>query len=90
MRRVVRLAREPTLDCDSSIAIIERTYQFVDLYKIGRANYLPMTNNTDWQDYTLRILDVVNRLGVKHYIKEDLQKYLPDGYYNPRYIEQHH
>ncbi len=81
---------EPTLDCDSSIAIIERTHPFVDLYKIGRANYLPMTNNTDWQDYTLRILDVVNRLGVKHYIKQDLQKYLPEGYYNPRYIEQHH
>ena len=81
---------EPTLDCDSSIAIIERTHQFVDLYKIGRANYLHMTNNTDWRDYTLRILDVANRLGVKHYIKEDLQKYLPDGYYNPRYIEQHH
>lgn len=81
---------EPTLDCDSSIAIIERTHQFVDLYKIGRANYLPMTNNTDWEDYTKRILEVVNRLGVKHYIKHDLQKYLPAGYYNPKYIEQHH
>ena len=81
---------EPTLDCDSSIAIIEHTHEFVDLFKIGRANYLPMTNNTDWEDYTKRILEVVNRLGVKHYIKHDLQKYLSDGYYNPKYIEQHH
>jgi DNA repair photolyase len=80
---------EPTLDCDSSIAIIEKTHQFVDLFKIGRANYLPMTNNTDWEDYTHRILEVVNRLGVKHYIKHDLQKYLPNGYYNPKYITQH-
>jgi len=80
---------EPTLDCDSSIAIIERTHQFVDLYKIGRANYLPMTNNTNWEEYTHRILEVVNRLGVKHYIKHDLQKYLPAGYYNPKYITQH-
>jgi hypothetical protein len=23
------------------------------------------------------------KLGAKHYIKENLQKYLPDGYYNP-------
>lgn len=81
---------EPTLDTESSIAIIERTHAFVDLYKIGRANYLPMTKNTDWESYTHRILDLVNRLGVAHYIKHDLQKYLPAGYHNPRYIDQHH
>lgn len=81
---------EPTLNTESSLAIIERTHEFVDLYKIGRANYLPMTNTTDWESYTHRILETVNRLGVKHYIKQDLQKYLPAGYYNPRYINQHH
>jgi DNA repair photolyase len=80
---------EPTLDTASSISIIEATHEFVDLYKIGRANYLPMTYTTDWQDYTMRILDVVNRLGVKHYIKHDLQPYLPTGYHNPKYISQH-
>ena len=80
---------EPTLDTDSSIAIIEATHEYVDLYKIGRANYLPMTNNTDWESYTHRILEVVHRLGVKHYIKHDLQKYLPAGYHNPKYIDQH-
>lgn len=81
---------EPTLNTESSLAIIERTHEFVDLYKIGRANYLPMTNTTDWESYTHRILELVNRLGVRHYIKHDLQKYLPAGYYNPRYINQHH
>lgn len=81
---------EPTLNTESSLAIIERTHEFIDLYKIGRANYLPMTNTTDWESYTHRILETVNRLGVKHYIKHDLQKYLPAGYYNPRYINQHH
>lgn len=81
---------EPTLDTESSLSIIEHTHEFVDLYKIGRANYLPMTYTTDWEDYTHRILELVNRLGVKHYIKKDLQKYLPVGYYNPKYIEQNH
>ncbi len=80
---------EPTLNCDSSIAIIEATHGFVDFYKIGRANYLPMTATTDWENYTQRVLDVVNRLDIKHYIKKDLQKYLPDGYHNPKYIPQH-
>ena len=81
---------EPTLDTESSLAIIKHTHDFVDLYKIGRANYLPQTKTTDWKDYTLRILDLVDRLNVRHYIKEDLQSFLPSGYYNPRYIDQHH
>lgn len=81
---------EPTLDTASSLAIIEHTYEFVDLYKIGRANYLPMTYTTDWEEYTHRILEIVNRFGVKHYIKHDLQGYLPADYYNPQRITQAH
>ncbi len=80
---------EPTLDTDSSLAIIEHTHKFVDLYKIGRANYLPMTYTTNWEEYTHRILELVNRLGVKHYIKKDLQTFLPAGYHNPKRIPQH-
>jgi len=81
---------EPTLSTEASLQIIEHTHEFVDLFKIGRANYLPMTGTTDWEAYTHRILETVNRLGVKHYIKHDLQKYLPEGYQNPQYIKQHH
>ena len=81
---------EPTLSTEASLQIIEHTHSFVDLFKIGRANYLPMTDTTDWESYTHRILELVNRLGVKHYIKKDLQPYLPDGYHNPKYIDQHH
>ncbi len=81
---------EPTLDTASSLAIIEHTHEFVDLYKVGRANYLPITYSTDWEEYTHRIVELVNRLGVKHYIKKDLQPYLPAGYHNPKYIDQHH
>ena len=80
---------EPTLSVASSINIVYQTHEFVDLFKIGRANYLPMTATTDWKDYTERMIGTVNRLNVKHYFKKDLQQYLPDGYYNPKYIQQH-
>lgn len=80
---------EPTLDADASIAIIEATHEFVDLYKIGRANYLPMTRTTDWRAYAERVIETCQRLGVKHYIKRDLQPYLPPGYHNPMRIQQH-
>jgi len=80
---------EPTIDCKSSLQIVRETHDFVDLYKIGRVNYLPITKTTDWKDYTLRMIDLCQSLGVKHYIKKDLQPFLPAGYENPRRVTQH-
>lgn len=81
---------EPTLDVTSSLAIVEATYAFVDLFKVGRVNYLPMTKTTDWQDYTLRMVELLQRLGARHYIKNDLQPFLPKGYPNPLRVPQHY
>lgn len=81
---------EPTLDVESSLLIVQETHGFVNLYKVGRANYLPMTKTTDWREYTLRIIDLLQNLGVAHYIKKDLQPYLPSGYINPLRHPQHY
>jgi DNA repair photolyase len=81
---------EPTLDCESSLAIINRTHEFVDLFKIGRVNYLPMTKTTDWKSYTERMVELCAKLGVAHYVKKDLQAFLPAGYKNPLRVPQHH
>jgi hypothetical protein len=82
---------EPTLDVEASLAIVEATHGFVDLYKVGQANYLKeITRTTDWRDYTLRMIDVLNRVGARHYIKKDLQKFLPAEYPNPMRVAQHH
>jgi DNA repair photolyase len=81
---------EPTLDVEASLAIVQATHQYVDLYKVGRANYLKeVTRCTDWRDYTLRMIDLMKRVGAAHYIKRDLQPYLPAGYYNPMRVAQH-
>lgn len=81
---------EPTLDCESSIKIVEATHEFVDLFKVGRVNYLPMTKTTDWEDYTHRMILVLGQLGAACYIKKDLQPYLPPGFKNPLRVPQHH
>ena len=82
---------EPTLDVEASLEIVKQTHEFVDLYKIGRANYLKeITRTTDWRDYTLRMVALCQDLGVRHYIKRDLQEYLPVGYRNPLRVPQHH
>lgn len=82
---------EPTLDLASSLSIVDATHEFVDLYKIGRANYVPtITNVLDWRDYTLRMLEKLQHYGNKHYFKKDLQPFLPSGYPNPLRVPQHH
>jgi len=81
---------EPTLDVESSLAIVRETHSFVDLFKVGRVNYLPMTRTTDWREYTLRMIDLLGNLGASAYIKRDLQTYLPVGYSNPLRVPQHH
>lgn len=82
---------EPTLDVEASIEIVRQTHGFVDLYKIGKANYLKeITRTTDWRGYTLRMIDLCQTLGVNHYVKRDLQLFLPDGYLNPLRVPQHH
>lgn len=81
---------EPTLDVEASMQIVRETHQFVDLYKIGRANYLAqITKTTDWKDYTHRMIDLCHKLNAAHYIKKDLQPYLPVGYHNPLRVPQH-
>lgn len=81
---------EPTIDCDASLAIVDATHEFVDLYKVGRVNYIGITRTTDWRTYTLRMIDKLQALGKAHYIKLDLQPYLPAGYHNPLRVPQHH
>lgn len=80
---------EPTLDIESSLAVVDATHEFVDLYKVGRANYLKeITRTTDWRGYTLRMIEKLQTLDKRHYIKADLQPYLPAGYFNPLRIQQ--
>ena len=82
---------EPTLDVEASLEIIDATQSYVDLYKVGRANYVPtITKVVDWRAYTLRMIEKLNRYGKRHYIKKDLQEFLPSGYFNPLRIQQHH
>jgi DNA repair photolyase len=81
---------EPTIDVEASLSIVDATNEFVDLFKVGRVNYLPITKTEDWRDYTLRMIELLQRLDVKHYIKKDLQPFLPAGYPNQLRVPQHH
>ncbi len=56
---------EPTLSVEASLSIVKATHRFVNLYKIGKVNYLKEISDTiNWRDYTLRMIDLCQRLGV--------------------------
>ena len=79
---------EPVLDTQAALEIIRHTHEFVDLFKIGRVNYVGLTQTTDWKQFTRDVLDVLGDTGARHYIKRDLQPYLPRGYSNPMRVDQ--
>lgn len=79
---------EPVIDTETTLEIIRRSHSFVDLYKIGRINYHRKTRETDWREFTHRAIELFKELGANHYIKRDLQPFLPADYANPRYVTQ--
>lgn len=80
---------EPVLDTAATLQILEETREYVDFFKIGRVNHIGLTKEIDWKEFTLKVLEVVSKYDIKHYIKKDLQPYLPADYPNPRYVTQH-
>lgn len=81
---------EPVYDVESTLQVIDQTHPFVDLYKVGRINYNKVTKLINWRDFTERVTKLLTDIGKAHYIKADLQPYLPAGYANPLRVQQHH
>jgi len=67
---------EPVIDPEQSLEIIRRTHEFVDLYKVGVLNHHPLAKTIDWRDFGLRAVDLLENLGCRYYIKDDLRKHL--------------
>lgn len=75
---------EPVLNVRHTMEVIEATAHFVDFYKVGKVNYVTLPEPIDWREFTALVTKVLNDRGKAHYIKKDLQPYLPPGYKNTR------
>jgi DNA repair photolyase len=67
---------EPVINPEVSLEIIRQTSCFVDLYKVGKMNYDPVAKTIDWSKFGRDAVNLLDSLGNKYYIKEDLKKYL--------------
>ena len=66
---------EPVIDPQQVYAIIEKTHEFVDLYKVGKLNYHPRAKEIDWHDFRVNVESLLTSLKKDFYIKQDLQKF---------------
>lgn len=70
---------EPVVAPSESLAIIEHTHEYVDLYKIGKLNHDKASEaQIDWRAFGIRAIDLCKKYGKPYYIKADLAKHL-DG-----------
>jgi DNA repair photolyase len=66
---------EPVWDPEQSLALIDKTYEFVDFYKVGKLNYNNQQNTINWTQFKIDVISKLNELKKQYYIKIDLQKY---------------
>lgn len=66
---------EPVIDPVQVYAIIEATHEFIDLYKVGKLNYHPLSKTIDWHDFRVNVELLLTSLKKEFYIKEDLRKF---------------
>ncbi len=73
---------EPVIWPAETLRIIEATYEFVDLYKIGKMNHGGGSEH-NWQKFAGEAVALCDRLGVKYYLKQNLAALLDkDSYHN--------
>ncbi len=80
---------EPVIDPAESLALIEATAKFVDVFKVGTLNYsnkLPpelqdQVRGIDWKNFARNAVIMLDSLGANYYIKKDLARYIgkPEG-----------
>ena len=67
---------EPVIDPEQSLEIIRRTHPFVDTFKVGRWNYHQDAHAIDWASFARQAVELLERVGARYYIKDDLRKFL--------------
>ncbi|MBT9168615.1 MAG: hypothetical protein DDT19_01962 [Syntrophomonadaceae bacterium] len=63
---------EPVIEPEQTLAIIEKTKDYVDVFKVGKWNHDKESDSIDWRKFLRDVLDILKRNNLKYYIKVDL------------------
>lgn len=72
---------EPVIDPAQTLAIIKETHEYVDQFRVGKLNarsgdMAKIEAAIDWHRFAREAVDLLQDLGAKYYIKEDLKPFL--------------
>lgn len=67
---------EPVFNPNAVYRLINATHSFVDLYKVGKLNYHSRAKEIDWRAFRIKTENLLNSLGKKYYIKDDLRDFV--------------
>jgi len=68
---------EPVIDPEQTLELIRRSYTYVDEYKVGKLNYLPLEVN--WRSFCVNLAATLQDCHVHYYIKDSLLPFWPDN-----------
>jgi len=66
---------EPVIDPAQTFELIRQSCDFVDLFKVGKLNYLEEAKQIDWRKFTTEVVGVLEEVGSKFYLKEDIRRF---------------
>lgn len=66
---------EPVWTAEQTLELIDRTYKFVDSFKVGKLNYNKQQKNVNWKQFKNDVIIKLNEYNKNYYIKDDLMKY---------------
>jgi DNA repair photolyase len=67
---------EPVLNDDEVYKLLDATYPYVDLYKVGKISRFQPDKEIDWNRFAYEIVNRLEKYGKQYYIKDDLKKHL--------------
>jgi DNA repair photolyase len=63
---------EPVWEPKQTLELIDLTYKYVDIYKVGKLNYHPKQKETDWNIFTKDVLSKFKFYNKDYYLKKEL------------------
>ena len=67
---------EPVLNDGEVFKLLDSTYEFVDLYKVGKVSNFETDKPINWTNFVKEVIRRLKSYGKPYYIKKDLAKYL--------------
>lgn len=66
---------EPVWTATQALELVDRTYEFVDFFKVGKLNYNKQQKEVDWKRFRSDIMSKLKSYDKNFYIKKDLKDF---------------